>query len=127
MRQAGQWSAHVFITFQEGPSGGEPVAGLTRDHAGNLYGTTVFGGNQGCYSGFDVGCGVVFTIDPSGTAVLYAFPPPGGADGRYPQARVILDRKDNIYGTTTSGGNESCTSSALGGECFRPCSDVLIG
>jgi uncharacterized repeat protein (TIGR03803 family) len=118
VRDAGQWSAHVFITFQEGPSGGEPDAGLTRDSAGNLYGTTVFGGNQSCQSYFDFGCGVVFKIDPSGTeSVVDAFPPPGGTDGRYPEARVILDRNNNIYGTTPAGGNESCASGGSGGGC----------
>jgi hypothetical protein len=39
-----------------------PVGGLIIDAAGNLCGTTVGGGNAGCYGGG--GCGVVFEITP---------------------------------------------------------------
>jgi uncharacterized repeat protein (TIGR03803 family) len=110
----------VLITFQEGPQGGDPDAGLVRDDAGNLYGTTLFGGNQNCLSSFDVGCGVVFKIDPGGQeSVLYAFPPPGGSDGEYPEARVILDSAGNLYGTTGGGGNPSCGGGSGCGTVFK--------
>lgn len=94
----------ALITFQEGTSGGDPEAGLTRDRAGNLYGTTVYGGNQSCFNSFDVGCGVVFQINAAGhETVIHAFPP-SGPDGRHPAGRVILDRAGNLYGTTSGGG-----------------------
>jgi len=83
--------------------GGWPEAGVTRDAAGNLYGTTFYGGTgTGCDIYFD-GCGTVFQIDPSGTeTVLHSF---GGAgDGWNPTARVVLDSAGNIYGTTAYGG-----------------------
>jgi len=83
--------------------GGLPKAGVTRDAAGNLYGTTFYGGTgAGCDIYFD-GCGTVFEIDPSGAeTVLHSF---GGAgDGWNPTARVILDSAGNIYGTTAYGG-----------------------
>src|SRR5579864_3881877 len=48
-----------------GPDGAAPYAGLTRDAAGNLYGTTYYGGAGGK--------GTVFKIDAAGTeSVLYS-------------------------------------------------------
>ena len=64
-------------------------AGVIRDPAGNLYGTTSLGGTGGG--------GVVYEL---GT-VLYSFT--GGADGGGPNG-VIRDSAGNLYGTTTYGG-----------------------
>jgi uncharacterized repeat protein (TIGR03803 family) len=83
--------------------GAWPEAGVTRDAAGNLYGTTFFGGTgTGCDIYFG-GCGTVFQLDASGTeTVLHSF---GGAPGgSNPTARVILDASGNLYGTTAFGG-----------------------
>ena len=53
-----------------------PIAGVIRDSAGNLYGTTSNGGGAS-------GAGVVFKVDTSGhETVLYTFT--GGADGGTP-------------------------------------------
>jgi uncharacterized repeat protein (TIGR03803 family) len=48
----------VLYTFMLGTDGGYPNADLVRDAAGNLYGTTVSGGDPTCQ------CGVVFKITP---------------------------------------------------------------
>jgi uncharacterized repeat protein (TIGR03803 family) len=90
----------VLYSFTGGADGGNPEAGVIRDSAGNLYGTTPFGGVSGvCYAG----CGVVFKLDTSGTeTVLYSFT--GGADGGSPNAGVIRDSAGNLYGTTPIGG-----------------------
>src|SRR5580704_10638768 len=83
--------------------GAWPEASVARDVAGNLYGTTFFGGaGTGCDIYFG-GCGTVFKLDASGTeTVLHSF---GGApDGANPTARVILDASGNLYGTTAFGG-----------------------
>jgi len=83
--------------------GAWPEAGVTRDAAGTLYGTTFFGGTgTGCNIYF-VGCGEVFKLDTTGTVtVLHSF---GGApDGSNPTARVVLDGSGNLYGTTAFGG-----------------------
>jgi uncharacterized repeat protein (TIGR03803 family) len=87
----------VLHTFTGGADGGEPDAGLVRDSAGNLYGTTYLGGNAS-----KGGKGVVFKLDTAGNeTVLHSF---GGSDGSYPYAGVILDADGNLYGTTYRGG-----------------------
>jgi uncharacterized repeat protein (TIGR03803 family) len=83
------------------PDGQSFGPGLVRDAAGNLYGTTQFGGAAGGCDGD--GCGTVFKLDPSGhETVLHSFT--GGADGSIPQG-LILDAAGNLYGATNFGGN----------------------
>ena len=85
----------VLYSFTGGADGGLPFAGVIRDSAGNLYGTTYHGGASGA--------GVVFQANTGGQeTVLYSFT--GGADGGYPNAGVIRDSAGNLYGTTTAGG-----------------------
>jgi len=85
----------VLYAFTGSPDGGRPYAGLTRDTAGNLYGTTEVGGAYGL--------GTVFKVDSTGTeSVLYSFT--GSPDGAYPDAPLVRDAAGNLYGTTVSGG-----------------------
>ena len=87
----------VLHTFT-GDDGLSPYAGVTVDHAGNLYGTTKYGGVAGC----DLGCGVVFKVTPQGSGwnfvSLYKFI--GPSDGKSPVARVVFGRDGRLYGTT---------------------------
>ncbi len=46
---------------------------------------------------------------PPTYTVLYTFT--GGADGAVPEAGLVRDEKGNLYGTTSSGGNDSGCSS----------------
>ena len=75
---------------------------LVIDSAGNLYGTSVLGG--------DFGGGTVFQLAPSGNGwthtVLYSFT--GGADGGEPYKGVTLDSEGNLYGTAVTGGGGFC-------------------
>jgi uncharacterized repeat protein (TIGR03803 family) len=75
---------------------------LETDNAGNIYGTTVLGG--------DFGGGTVFklTRTPNGWVhtVLYSFT--GGADGGEPYKGVTVDREGNLYGTAVTGGSGNC-------------------
>jgi uncharacterized repeat protein (TIGR03803 family) len=91
----------VLYSFLGGADGSFPSAGLVRDSAGTLYGTTqVGGGSSSCFSG----CGTVFKIDATGKeTVLYTFT--GGPDGAYPVAGLIRDATGNLYGTTIHGGD----------------------
>jgi uncharacterized repeat protein (TIGR03803 family) len=75
---------------------------LETDSVGNIYGTTVLGG--------DFGGGTVFQLSPTPNGwvhtVLYSFT--GGADGGEPYKGVTLDRDNNLYGTAVTGGSGSC-------------------
>ena len=85
-----------------GGDGEYPLAGLIRDSAGNLYGTTA---NGGAYKGAcgGVGCGIVFKIDSAGKeTVLHRFT--GMPDASTPYASLIRAAAGNLYGTTFSGG-----------------------
>jgi len=72
------------------------MAPLIMDEAGNLYGTTYYGGN--------IGFGAVFKVDTSGSeGLLYSFAGPL-SDGANPSGGVARDKAGNLYGTTPFGG-----------------------
>ena len=102
----------VLYSFKGGRDGAFPYAGLFRDEKGNLYGTTYHGGEPGkC---LNVGCGVVFKVDSSGTeTVLYRSN--GGMDGEWPESSLIRDSQGNLYGTTYYGGDPSCDNGGIVG------------
>ncbi|HEY3778614.1 MAG TPA: choice-of-anchor tandem repeat GloVer-containing protein [Rhizomicrobium sp.] len=95
------------------PDGAIPEAGLVADGAGNLYGTASAGGGGTC-EGSGLGCGAVFELTASGNYnVLHAFA--GGSDGALPQASLVLDTNDNLYGTTEKGGKgQHCSIRSIG-------------
>lgn len=105
----------VLHSFGNNQDGAYPKAGLISDAAGNLYGTTYFGGTGGC-TGIFAGCGTVFELSPrtgGGWAekVLYGFHN-SGKDGFYPQAGLVFDAAGNLYGTTAYGGAGVCNTTA---------------
>jgi uncharacterized repeat protein (TIGR03803 family) len=80
---------------------------LVRDAAGNLYGTTEFGGTYRNCNG--EGCGVVFKLDATGKeTVLHSFT--GGRDGASPVSGLTIDSDGNLYGAAVSGGDLKCKS-----------------
>jgi uncharacterized repeat protein (TIGR03803 family) len=94
----GAWTETVIHTFSGSPDGEYPVAPMIFDSAGNLYGTTVFGGGQSSL-------GTVFQLMPPAApggawteTVLYRFT--GRNDGLDPEAGLIMDRNGALYGTT---------------------------
>jgi len=90
----------VLHAFTGKRDGGVPVAGVIRDEAGNLYGTTSNGGDPNCFYGF--GCGVVFKLDPAGKeTVLHTFT--GAADDGSNPSPVIRDQEGNLYGAANGG------------------------
>lgn len=98
----GTYHETVRYSFQGGNDGAYPSSSLVLDAAGDLYGTTFYGGGTGT-SCFGLGCGTVFKIDATGQeSILYAFGAP--SDGENPYAGLIQDTAGNLYGTTTSGG-----------------------
>lgn len=97
----GAYRETFLYSFQGGNDGAYPSSSLVMDEAGNLYGTTFYGGRTDCQPG--LGCGTVFKIDTAGQeSILYAFGAP--PDGENPYAGLIEDSAGNLYGTTTFGG-----------------------
>ena len=91
----------TLYSFTGGAAGGTLQAGVIRDPAGNLYGTTSDGGDLSCSAHTPYGCGTVFKIDPSGAeTTLWTFTGPGGG---YSYAPLIRDQAGNFYGTTGRG------------------------
>jgi uncharacterized repeat protein (TIGR03803 family) len=105
----GKWTESVLHGFNEnGTDGYNPASGLIFDVAGNLYGTTIGGGDGGAAPG----SGTVFQLSPvNGTwteTVVYSFCSVSGCtDGANPYASLIFDAAANLYGATTSGGDYS--------------------
>ena len=87
-----------------------PGASLTLDSGGNLYGTTLYGGNPACTGGINIGCGTVFRMDTSGNeAWVYRFG--GTPDGDIPTTTLTLDATGTtLYSTTTGGGTGGGTA-----------------
>jgi uncharacterized repeat protein (TIGR03803 family) len=106
----GKWTERVLHDFEGGNDGEAPYASPIFDTAGNLYGTTRYGGASGN--------GTVFELTPESNGkwaerVLYQFM--GGKDGSQPWSGLILDATGNLYGTTSGGGNSSdCAYSSCG-------------
>ncbi len=105
-KEGGGWTEKVLYSFGGSPDGYLPIAGLVLDAAGNLYGTTYYGGVHGCN---DVAnnCGTVFELSPRQGGgwtekVLHSFGK--GTDGYWPYGGLILDAAGNLYGTTVVGG-----------------------
>jgi uncharacterized repeat protein (TIGR03803 family) len=98
-----QWNETILYSFAGGTDGATPDCGLVMDSAGNLYGTTVYGGGSN-------NAGTVFKLSPpvSGTAwtetVLYTFT--GGADGGIPVGSLAADAKGKFYGFALHGGTD---------------------
>jgi len=92
----------VLHNFTGGQDGSQPVAGLTIDQAGNLYGTASAGG---------AGYGTVFKLTHKHSAwtlgPLYSFL--GGNDGAGPVARPVLGKNGTLYGSTAAGGGGACS------------------
>jgi len=114
----GGWSEKVLYSFcsvTNCTDGERPLRGpLVRDSVGNLYGTTVFGGNINLCNG---SCGVVFKLDTAGKeTVLHTFT--GGSDGAVPFAGLVMDGQGGLYGTAEEGG-ATCYGSYTCGVVFK--------
>ncbi len=86
----------VLYSFMGEPDGANPDSGLTRDSAGNLYGTTFFGGTSNN--------GTVFKVTSTNQeSVLHNF---AGAptDGSIPYAGLLRDAAGDLFGVTVDGG-----------------------
>jgi uncharacterized repeat protein (TIGR03803 family) len=97
----GGYSFVVAFKFTGSPDGSAPAGGVILDAAGNLYGTTKYGGT--------FGYGTVYELTPSVSGVwtetiLYNFTA-SNSDGAWPVGNLVLDGSGNLYGVTLAGGS----------------------
>ena len=95
-------SAVTTVASFDGTNGAQPVAGVTLDAHGNLYGTTPYGGPGGLYDG----AGTVWEI-AKGSDTITTLGSFNGTNGIRPMGGVAFDAQDNLYGTTEYGGSDS--------------------
>jgi hypothetical protein len=114
---SGHWGFAHLYDFANLGDGAVPLATLTVDRKGNLYGTANGGGGLGTCGGVAFapevvsvnGCGTVFELSPPNTkggswtdTTLHQFS--GGTDGARPTGGLIPDGKGGFFGTTWIGG-----------------------
>ena len=95
----GEWDFKTLYSFQGAPDGVFPYGALLFDAAGNLYGTTYYGGTNGL--------GAIYQLSSDGAGgwsetVLYSFK--SGRDGNSSISNLASDAAGNLYGTTSEGG-----------------------
>ncbi len=100
---SGGWNETMLHSFSGPPDGANPfLAPMIVDKAGNLYGTTEFGGTYNY--------GAIFKLTPTGTSwtitVLYSFS--NYNDGGHPAAGLIMDAAGNLYGITSEYQSPGC-------------------
>jgi len=98
----GQWSETPIYNFGDANDDGSygPLSGLVFDQVGNLYGTTIGGGQPSGQAG------TVFELSPGATGKwlykhIHSF---GGVEGQQPRSAVIFDSVGNLYGNTSENG-----------------------
>jgi len=116
---SGGWNPTVIYNFPcspkgKCPQGRSPQGSPVLDQAGNLYGTTAYGGAKNY--------GTVYKLSPGETGwtetILHSFRK-NGIDGYYPSAGVVLDAAGNVYGTTSAGGPPSRCEGLTRGIVFE--------
>jgi uncharacterized repeat protein (TIGR03803 family) len=116
-KRGGAWTETVLYVFKGHVynDGATPGGGLVIDEAGNLYGTTGYGGSGSCVLlGTAVGCGTVYELSPPAQkggawneTVLYSFPT--AKQGYLPNGDLVFDSAGNLYGATMFGGGFGTT------------------
>jgi hypothetical protein len=108
------WTETVLYVFKgkSANDGSTPGGGVLLDKAGNVYGSTSYGGSGSCVLlGIKTGCGTVFLLSPPAEkggawteTILYSFK--GGDDGYLPNGDLTMDSAGNLYGVTLFGGGK---------------------
>jgi uncharacterized repeat protein (TIGR03803 family) len=98
-RSGSEWVLTTLFYFPGSEEGSYPVGAITFDTAGNLYGTTLYGGVDNV--------GIAYELAPADGlwqfSILHSFT--GVYDGGYPDAGMVFDNSGNLYGTTSRGGS----------------------
>jgi uncharacterized repeat protein (TIGR03803 family) len=100
------WTETILYNFSGGSDGGAPYGGLISDSAGNLYGTTAYGGSGGG--------GTVYELSPSSSGWTLTVLAGLLGTGSFPNgqcffctgsvADLVMDKNGNLYGTTIADG-----------------------
>jgi len=110
----GGWTERVLYSFMGGSDGLGPSS-LLVGNDGNLYGTTISGGDLNCNSGYGGGCGTVFQLSPSGSGwtktVLHTFENTRD-DGDGP-GNLVQDGAGNLYGTSCFRAGGGCADGSI--------------
>lgn len=112
----GAWTKTTLYSFLGTPANdGATPTGVIFDSAGNLWGSTEYGGNNANCG--VTGCGTIFELTPPAAPggawteqILYSFL--GGTDGEYPDTQLML-LGTNFYGTTAEGGGNNRAGTAF--------------
>src|ERR1043165_634367 len=93
---------HMFCAKKDCNDGRAPFAGPFLDSAGNLFGTTIYGGRNGSDAN---GGGVAFEIADGTFKVLHSFCALANcADGEHPAANLIMNASGKVLGTASVAG-----------------------
>jgi uncharacterized repeat protein (TIGR03803 family) len=109
------WTFQVLHNFTGAPADGAyPVAAPVMGAGGVLYGTASAGGSGTCGSGYNAGCGIVYSLSPPvspGGAwtenILYNFNTNGASLYSVANAGVVIGSNGTLYGTATYGGADN--------------------
>ncbi len=99
VNSSGSYTEQAAYTF---PFGSSYVSGLLADSQGNLYGSSMTGGNSGAGYVFEL-------VNSSGTftettLASFAF---GSPEGVWPNGGIAMDSAGDIFGTTSNGGPDN--------------------
>ena len=104
------YTLSTLATF-DGTNGANPYASLIADSAGNLFGTTYYGGAGYVGGGggtLNTALGTVFELAKGSAgytlSTLYPFNLMNFGDGVNPSAGLLADSAGNLFGTTYQGG-----------------------
>ena len=111
------------VIYDFATSGGEGPSSSLVSTNGVLYGTAPEGGSAGAGTVFELSPGVVG--GPWTQTVLYNFQ--AVTDGRGPYASLTFGPAGVLYGTTTYGGNASCTNGLGCGTVFQLTPPAVVG
>lgn len=99
---SGEWNESVLHSFAFGTTdGADPESGITFDSAGNLYGTTFLGGDEGY--------GTLYELTPSGggpwtETIIHSFQGNFSDAAQPGEGKLVFDTFGNLYGATGTGG-----------------------
>jgi uncharacterized repeat protein (TIGR03803 family) len=92
--QKGGWTETILHNFEGGVSdGAQPLAGVTIDAQGDIFGTTGYAANLGNDPG-----GSVYELSAGGVYSLLQ------SDMGVPEGALVFDKQGNLWGTSSQGG-----------------------